>query len=336
MNYVSIGDLAQTFQTRRQTFQVKTELQRLSLELSTGRKTDISTKSTGDFSPIVGIERAIRATTAYETPLAETNLLAQSMQSAYATMQTHSDEMSGGLLTAGNSQNSTMIDAAAVDGETRFTAIVALFNTRVADRYAFAGTATDAPALADAATILADLNVAITGLTTAADVETAVDAWFDTPGGGFDTVAYVGSPNALGPIRVSEHDTVDLSITASDDSARAALKGFAIAALVSQGALQADIVERAALTKRAGEVILTAQSDIANVRAVIGSAEARMHEVELASSAELFSLESARLEIVAADPYETALQLEAVRVQLETVFSMTARLSRLSLMEYLR
>lgn len=336
MNYTSIGDLAQHFQTRRQTIQVKTELQRLSQELSTGRKTSIATKTTGDFSPIVGLERAINAIRAFETPRAETNLLAQTMQTALAGVQQHSDDLSSGLLTAGNSRNPVMINAAAVDGETRFRAVISLFNTQVADRYSFSGAATDRQALADPGLILTELNLAITGLTTATDVETAVDAWFDTPGGGYDTLAYTGAAVAISTIRVSESDAVDLGITAADAEVRASIKGFAIAALVSQGALSADLDERATLTLRAGEIILSAQGAVSEMRARIGSAEARMGEVTLASQAELFSLELARTDIVQADPYETATRLEAVRAQLDTVFTITARLSQLSLTEYLR
>jgi len=39
---------------------------------------------------------------------------------------------------------------------------------------------------------------------------------------------------------------------------------------------------------------------------------------------------------VNADPFETASTLQAVQLQLETHYAMTARLSRLSLAEYLR
>ena len=336
MTYTSIGDLAQSFQTRRQTFQVKSELQRLGQELSSGRKSNIATKATGDFSPIVGLERAINSIKAFETPLAETTLLARSMQNALATVQAHSDDLSSGLLAAGNAQNPVMIDAATADGETRFEAVISLFNTRVADRYAFSGTATDRPALADPATILADLTAAVAGQNTAIGVEAAIDTWFDTAGGGYETIAYVGSATALENLRIGENDAVNLGITAADSEVRASIKGFAVAALISQGALTVDLSERAALTQRAGEMILTAQLDVSAVRARIGSAEARMDEVKVASQTEMYTLEMARLDIVSADPYQTATQLEAVRAQLDTVFTVTARLSRLSLTEYLR
>ena len=41
-------------------------------------------------------------------------------------------------------------------------------------------------------------------------------------------------------------------------------------------------------------------------------------------------------EIVAADPYQTAVDLEAAQLQLESLFTITARLSRLTLTEFIR
>ena len=49
MNYTSIGDLAMTFQSRRQNNQIKSDLQRLTMELASGKKSDSSTYRLGHF-----------------------------------------------------------------------------------------------------------------------------------------------------------------------------------------------------------------------------------------------------------------------------------------------
>ena len=54
------------------------------------------------------------------------------------------------------------------------------------------------------------------------------------------------------------------------------------------------------------------------------------------NAAETARLERARNDIVAADPYDAATALEAVRLQTETLYSVTARLSQLRLSEYLK
>jgi flagellar hook-associated protein 3 FlgL len=47
-------------------------------------------------------------------------------------------------------------------------------------------------------------------------------------------------------------------------------------------------------------------------------------------------LEIARADLVAIDPFEAATRMEAAQTQLETLYSVTARLSRLSLVDFLR
>lgn len=336
MNRVTYGDLAQNFQARRTTMQVKTELARLTGEVSSGRKADVSVGTSGDFLPVVSLERAIASISAFETSIAEARLFAESMQTSLDKVQTHAADLSPTLLTAGNAQNATMIDAATADAASRFRAAVSAFNTKIADRYAFAGTAIDAPPLADPQVILDDLKLAIAGQTTATGVEAALDTWFDTPGGGYDTIAYLGAGQKLGPIRVGEGEDVDLSLTAADDGVRATLKSFAMAALVDEGALAGDIPERAAMTRRAGEMLVEVQPELSAMRADIGTAEARIAAVGTASAAEKSVLKMARNDIVAADPYAAATALEARRAQLETIFTVTARLSHLNLVEFLR
>lgn len=336
MKLVSYGDLASFFQQRRTTTAVKTEIARLTGELSTGRKSDISVGLSGDYMPFVSLERSITAIRSFETSIGEARLFAETMQASLAKVQVHADELAPALLTAGGSLNPTMIDAAASDASSRFQAVVTAFNSKIADRYAFAGTAIDAPPMADAQAIIADLLVAIAGQPDAAGIETVLDTWFDTPGGGYDTIAYQGSTQRLGPIRIGEGEEVDLSQTAADPEVRSILKSFAMAALVDEGVLPGNTAERARLTQRAAELMLGAQSDLAAMRADIGAAEARIDDVSSASAAERHTLEMARADIVEADPYAAATALESRRAQLETIFSVTARLSRLRLTEFLR
>ncbi|CAK9055877.1 Flagellar P-ring protein (Basal body P-ring protein), partial [Durusdinium trenchii] len=89
----------------------------------------------------------------------------------------------------------------------------------------------------DADDILSALSTALVGLTSAADVRTAVDTWFDTPGGGFDTIAYLGSDDPLDPFQISEVGEAKLDLLARDDEMRAVLKEFSLAALLDDGLL---------------------------------------------------------------------------------------------------
>ncbi len=336
MKLVSYGDLATFYRNHGRTAEIKSNLAKLTNELSSGRKSDVSVGTSFDYMPVVSLERSISALTTYETAQAEARLFAETMQASLDKIEVNSDKLSAAMLTAGNSVNRTMIDSAAADAANRFESVIAAFNSRVSDRYAFAGTAYDQPAVADAQTILTDLMTAAAGQTTAAGVETVLDTWFDTPGGSYDTIAYVGSTQRLGPIRIGENQSVNLDATAADPEIRTVLKAFAMAALVDRGILSGDLNERAALTRRSGELITESRDDVVDLRARIGAAEARIADVHTALMAEKSALEMALSDIVSINPYQAATELEARQSQLETVFAITAKLSRLSLTEYLR
>jgi flagellar hook-associated protein 3 FlgL len=126
-----------------------------------------------------------------------------------------------------------------------------------------------------------------------------------------------------------------MQLTAADPAIRDLLEGLALAALVAEGILAGDQVSRAALLKTSGEALLASGNDLATLRAEVGTAEAHIAGTAARNSAEASALEIARGGLIAADPYDTASALEAVQTQIETLYTLTARLSRLSLTDYL-
>ncbi len=180
------------------------------------------------------------------------------------------------------------------------------------------------------------MQTAIAAETTAVGVEAAIDNWFFAPGGGFETTGYLGSDQPVGSFRLSEFDTESVGLTAADPAIRGMLKGFAMATLSGDGRSSLNSSERLDLAQMAGERLLSSESEMAVVRASVGSAEARIDTISARNAAEITSLEIAKADITAIDPYRTATELEAVRTQLETLYTLTARLSRLSLADFLR
>ena len=82
--------------------------------------------------------------------------------------------------------------------------------------------------------------------------------------------------------------------------------------------------------------LLRADGPLVETRAVLGMTEARIEQIRARNSAETLALEQSRLELVAIDPYETAVRLEQAQVQLQSLYSATVRASRLSLLDWLR
>lgn len=336
MNYLSIGDLAQTFVNRQHNFRIKSDLQRLAQELASGQKADLGTAVTGDYSPVIAIERSLRTNQAYATATAEAALFVSSIQTTLGMIQDTGSELGPSFLTASSSGHSTLIRTTATDARLKFDTVVSSLNTRIANRAAFSGIDTNSPALADVDTMLASIQIAVAAETTAVGVAAAVDNWFGQSGGGFETVGFLGSDTSLSPMKLSENESAEISITAQDPKIRDLLKGFALAALIDAGTLSVDLDETVTLARLTGEKFLTADSGMAILRAEVGSVEAHIETISAKNASEKFALEIARADITSIDPYRVATELEAVQLQLETLYTLTARLSRLSLAEYLR
>jgi len=177
------------------------------------------------------------------------------------------------------------------------------------------------------------LDAAVSGALTSADVEVAVNGWFDDPLGFAATVYRGGDP--LAPVPVSPDETAQIDVTARDPAIVATLKGLAMAALIGRGVLAGNDAGRADLALRAGVSLAGSASDRAEVGARLGSTEAAIANADIRNQAEKSSLETARLDLLSVDPYDAATKLEQTQTQLETLYPITARLSRLNLADFL-
>jgi len=336
MSYISIGDMAQTYSFRRQNLQLKTTANRLGHELTTGRTSDAAKRFSGDFTVISGLETSLKSLRAYQSATKEAAHFTASMQTALGVVQDQTTEAISTFLLTRNTADQTQVHSTAADVRQRFDAVVSALNTQVGGRSLFAGAATDGPAIASPVSILADLQVAIAGQTTAAGVRAAVDNWFDAPGGGFETAGYLGSATPLSPFKISAGQYAEIPLTAADVTMRDTLKNLALAALVSEGALAADLPEQALLLQIAGDRLLSVGDKQTEIRANLGISEAQIETVSVQTASEISALEIVKSELLSVDPYQAASELEAVQTQLETLYALTSRMSRLNLVDFLR
>jgi flagellar hook-associated protein 3 FlgL len=333
MTLSSIGDLARSFTLRNQVTQLKADLERRSQEVTTGRVGDIGRAIRGDFTPLTALDATLARLDAFRSVTTEAALSTQAMQSALASVSDMSGRLGSTLLSVTGPGNPTSVDAVARDALAQFRSAVAIFNTRVADRSLFGGTETRSPALAPADTILDAVVAAAASATTAQDVATAVDAWFADPAG-YAAIAYTGGPG-LDPLTVAQGEAVPLDATAADPGVRETLKGLAMAAILDRGTLAGNPAQRAELATAAGAVLLEAADARGALAARIGTAEERIANATTRNSSEATALQIARLGIVSVDPYDAATALTEAESQLDTLYTVTARLSRLSLANYL-
>jgi flagellar hook-associated protein 3 FlgL len=337
MNYVSLGDMARSFQLRRHNVELQKRLSTLTEELTTGVKSDVAGAVSGDFKALSGIEHSLHLSESYKTAASEAGLFAATLQDVLGTVQDLAADIAPTLLNAGTTGGAQLVNTTTTDARQKFHSAVSALNTQIADRFLLSGAATDQKPLRGSQDILDALMATTTGQTTASGVINTVQAWFDAPpgGGGFADVIY-GGAGTQSAFEIGPNDSAALDVTALDPAVVDVLKGMALAALVAEGVLPGDATGRALLSRTAGEALYASNSDLASLRARVGTVEAHIADTVTRNAAQSTALDIARTQILAADPYETATGLEAVQTQIETLYTITSRLSRLSLADFLR
>lgn len=335
MTFNSVGDLALSFQLRRQNSILKADLNRYSQELSSGVSSDIGGKLGGNYNALAGIERGIKIADSFSVGISEKRLELKVAQQSLNNLSTLG-QISGTLLTVQDATDNTLVKNAGNDALARFVSTIQTLNSQVGGKTIFAGVATDGPAIIDAETILLaiETEIAASGATTAIAVANVVDNWFDS-GGGFDLTGYLGANAATAGIRLSASEVAPSPPTAEDDAIRSFLSAMAKGALLARDTQSLSSVEQGKLARMSGESLVSADSEIIDLRASIGLSEAQVERASVEVATELQALEIAKSELVSVDPFETAVKFENAQTQLETLYSVTAKLSRLSLANYL-
>ncbi|PYF11936.1 flagellar hook-associated protein 3 FlgL [Rhodobacter viridis] len=337
MKYISVGDMSQTYLMRRHNVQLKSTISRLSDEMISGISQDLGTAVGGDFTALAAIDRSIARGDAYKQVATETDLMAGTQQDALEMIQGHAEAIGSTLVSASFTASYSMIDSGAQNAAARFSAVVDALNVNVAGRYVFSGTTTDTKPVASTDTIISGLEAAIGGLNAAEDIVNAVDDWFDAAVGdnGYLDQAYIGSADSLAPVRLSETDTTQLTITAADPTIRNMLKGFAMATLVARDLVPSNTETRALVIRAAGERITAGQSELTNLSSELGTVEGIISDAQTRNSAQQTALGLARKDLIGVDDYESATALEAAQSQMQTLYTLTSRLTKLSLTDYL-
>lgn len=335
MSNLSIGDLAQSLVFSRQGTGLKTAMQQLSTEVTTGLVSDQTERLKGNYVPIAGIEASLTQLDAYHTVTSETQVIADLMQTTLGTIGDQTSSLGTALLAGASSNAPLQINTLGTDAANRLATVMSALNVKIGERSLFSGQATDKAAVASADTLLTALQDAVTasGAISSADVETAVNAWFDDPNG-FVATIYQGG-EALLPVPIGRDQTAQIDVTAQDPAIIQTLKGFAMGALLSRGVLAGSDVARSDLARRAGEKLAGSHSTIVQLAARLGTTEATIQNTATRNDAEKDALQTARLNLLSVDPYETATKLQQVQSQLETLYTLTARASRLSLVNFL-
>ncbi len=311
MTWLSLGSMALPHALQRHGVQLRNDLSRLTLEMSSGEASNPARRLAGDLSALAAVEaRSQRVATALDVAR-QALTLAEASQNVLARITHSASDMSTRLLaasTAGIDDAAVLSAGRAARGALEDT--VAALGGQVVGRSLFAGTAFDAE-----------------------DVASVVDAAFLDSGGLFETGFYLGAAGAA--VVIDGSTLPDALPDALDPAIRRTLAGLVKAALVAEAIPDLSPGQRQALAQNSAMTLSDAEGHLTTLRATLGNSEARIDTAITRLLGERDALTLARDTLVGVDAYETATRLKETQTRLEMIYAITARTARLSLTEYL-
>ena len=333
MTFSTLGDLAQAYSLRHRNTAIKHDIQRLNQELATGQAADLTKHLGGSYAELTGIERNMRLLEGYAINITEATQVTDVMQTRLEQVSTLTTDFSGDLITSLSSGSLATQDAFVQEAKLHFTTVVETLNSQSAGRFLFSGDATNTPALIDADAILAELDTVLSGATSHADIESRIDLWFADPGG-FEAFAYTGGSAPLSGFRMSETSKVTVDIRANAGPIKEILAGFAT--VIASDAAVLSLEDQKELRQKSATDLMTAQEGLVGLQAELGLAQEQIEKWTVQTNMSRTALDYAKGALLSVDPYERATELEAAQFQLESLYTVTVRLSQLSLVNFLR
>ncbi|WP_420560719.1 flagellin [Tepidicaulis sp.] len=351
MNIGSVSTLAMSLQARKSVADTQRELLHLQGEQATGKKRDVA----GDLG----------ALTSRDILLREAFSEAEGFITSNKTLASRLEITQASLTGARDNANSFISNiVAALHGEVAIELIpdAALdlignlegaLNTSFGGRSIFAGTAVDQQALqlndqVNGGTGFAPMQViqdviaakppvtdaaTLNDLLTGPDgISTVFDSTHTNAAYRFNTTFYNGNTQGV-TARIDAETTVNAGARADDPGARLIMEAaYALAAIdpASMPSVEYRTVLESALDKVQRGIGLLEQT-----QAILGLSEQAIERAQTRHDLTLNVATRQINELEGADPYETAVRLSNATTQIEATFSITARLSRLSLMNYL-
>lgn len=181
-------------------------------------------------------------------------------------------------------------------------------------------------------------------LTTLADVQTAIanlkaafaDADGVNPNRNFEATFYNGAPSGSPPLtaRTSETQTLSQPAQANDPAMRDLIRGLAMLSAVDAGQIPDEQAQEVWMTE-ARTAIANGLEGLTDLETVTGLRRGQLQDTINAQQSRAQFLDGERLKLEGVDQYDAATRLAQLQNQLESSFAVTARLSRLSFLNYL-
>lgn len=305
---------------------IRERLETTSKETVTGRYEDMTHHLSGRISQAMLGQKAIDDIEQQGVRLNIREGRLELTQRSLEVVQTSVSGLSARMQAAMASEDTTSKNATARDSKAALNETFSALNARYGERYLFSGDAATTPPFASVDDLLSDIRQIAVTATDEADFATQLDTYFNSPTGGWRTNIYAGTDTASDPD----------SIPGTNDSIIQIVSGLAVMAL--SGADESLPLFNGASDPvfAAAQSVANGQTTLTNLRASVGLSQAQVETEKESLGIEKTVLTAAFNELTARDQYEAASELKNLESSLEAAYTLTSRLSNLTLLNFLR
>jgi len=324
-------------------------------ELSTGVKSDIYGSLGASSATLMTLRKNYENTEAY---INTNSILDSKLQAMLTSIDTARGSADSVLQTAivNSSRSSTGVSELQNEASAALESLIATLNISYSGDYLFSGIDSDRQPLTrwtevneetgtSPAQVLAD--IVGSGPTSVDEVEAMlakIDAVFSSSNAdeaeNFEGTFFSGTPAASSgsgsrvTARIGEGQALEYGVQANDAGIVNVIKGLAMLAAVDVSAIEDDAtysawMEGATAALSTGvEGMLEISAGIGFHQQVVENAQTRLEDLSLVQKTQISDYESV-------DPYEASTKVENLQYQLEASYAVSARLSQLTLLDYL-
>lgn len=325
MDRFSISSGLMTASLGQHISELRTQIGKTSTEATTGRYEDLTLHLTGRIGKAMLGQKALADISTDREILNLRATRLSLIQTSLGTVQESSSGIAANMLSAIGGEHETEVGIAARDAKAALAASLSSLNARYGDRFLFAGDATSTLPFSDQSALLADIELIADSATDSADFATQLDDYFTSPTGGWLQNIYQGSTTASDPE----------SVTADNDAIKSLIRDLAVLAISGPDGPLASLDGYKTLVQETSLSLSSSETQITNLRADLGVYEERNAIEQKTLDTEETLLTASFNDLTARDQYEAATELQSLQTTLEASYLITARLSQLSLLNYL-
>lgn len=332
----AVPDLLQFRQMTRIGGELKQRLQTVSIEAVTGQREDITKATGGNVGGAHLLNKALQdietRNELFQVTKSRLTLSGQVLKGARGTL----DNMGVRVLTVLGSNSDSGVSTIINEAEAALKTVFSSLQINQGNRNLFSGDATTTPPLGDVNQLLTDVRAIVAAGPDLATINAGLDTYFNDPAGGFQTTIYQGGSGNSTPVLLANDTRLDFTIRADDPAIKSVMRGLAVIASADISPFDRFTDEYAELFDAGSFALNNGESGIVELESKLGIGLQLIANAEEVQEAERLTLTATYQEIVGRDQFEASAELKNIETQLEASYLLTAKLSELSLLNFIR